>query len=129
MKNNRYLAFLAAGCALGAALVACSFTPATPAIQPTLAEPEPSPTVQPASPTTALPLPPTALPPTATETSLPASPTPVPFPVEFPQPGTVVLDFVALACRAHWANGARDLPCPGNRDDLAEASSPPQIRP
>jgi len=40
--------------------------------------------------------------------------------VKFPQPGTVVLDFVALACRARWVNGAVDLPCPGKLDDLAE---------
>jgi hypothetical protein len=31
-----------------------------------------------------------------------------------------VLDFVALACRAQWANGTRMLPCPGDQNDLAE---------
>jgi len=120
MKNHRCLTLLTACCAFGIALAACSFAPATPALQPTLTEVEPSPMVQSPSPTTVMPPPATALPPTSTVTSLPASPTPVPFPVKFPQPGTVVLDFVALACRAHWANGAFDLPCPGNQDDLAE---------
>lgn len=112
-KNHRLLSLLAACCAVGAVLAACSFTASTPALQPTPEEFKPSPTLQPNYPTPA----PTA---TATITSLPASATPPEFPVEFPQPGTVVLDFVALACRARWANGARQLPCPGNLDDLAE---------
>lgn len=118
MKNPPPLALLAACPALGVALAACSFTPAPPALGPTPTESSPSP----ALPSTALPSP-TAQPsptPTATEPPPQASPTPAPFPVEFPQPGTVVLDFVALACRALWANGAFDLPCPGDRNDLAE---------
>ena len=113
MKNHRSLTLLAACCALGVALAACSFAPATPEPQPAPAGLKPTSTVQPPSPTT-------ALPPAATVTPIPASSTPEPFPVNIPQLGTVVLDFVALACRAGWANGAFDLPCPGNRADHAE---------
>jgi hypothetical protein len=107
MQNHRRLSLLAACCALAAALAACAFPPAPPSLEPTLTESGPSPTLAPPSPI-------------GTATPLPASPTPVPFPVETPQPGTVVLDFVALACQARWANSAFDLPCPGDRDDLAE---------
>lgn len=118
MKNPRPLALLAAGWALGAALAACSFTSAPPVLGPTPTEFTPST----ALPSTAAQPSPTPAPPSPTATEPPpqASPTPAPFPVEFPPPGTVVLDFVALACRARWANGAFDLPCPGDRNDLAE---------
>ena len=114
MHKPRFLTLLAACCLIGLALAACSLTPASPTLQPTQAELEPSPTVQPPSPSAAPPTS-TPLPPTATATS-----TPVPFPWITPQPGTVVLDFVALACRSLWGNGARNIPCPGDPNDLTE---------
>jgi hypothetical protein len=120
MKNQHFLTLLAACFAIGIALTACASTSVTPAPLPAETENKPAPTLPSPSPTTTLPPPVTTLPPTATITSPPATPTPVPFPLKFPAPGTVVLDFVALACRARWANGAFDLPCPGNLNDLAE---------
>jgi hypothetical protein len=120
MKNLHCLTLLAVCGVLGIALAACSLVPATPALQPTLTESELSPTAQVSSPTTVLSPTATALPPTATVTALPSTATPVPLPLETPQPGTVVLDFVALACRAQWANGARGLPCPGDLNNLVE---------
>src|SRR4051794_35097818 len=70
----------------------------------------------------------TPLPP-PTETPVlvtPTAPLPTPsataglLPVASPKPGTVVLDFVAQACDARWANGVNYLPCPGNLNDLTQ---------
>lgn len=120
MKNHPYMIILLACCLLGLSLAACSATSATPAVQPTLTEAQPSPTKPlPTSTETELPTE-TALPPTATETSQPATEAPLAFPIQIPKPDTVVLDFVAQACQAKWANGAVELPCPGNLDETDE---------
>src|SRR5689334_9025141 len=52
--------------------------------------------------------------------SVPPSATPDPLSIVFPKPGTVVLDFVAQACDARWANGAYSLSCPGDLNDLTQ---------
>jgi hypothetical protein len=120
MKNHHYLIVLLACCMLGLTTAACAPASATPSSQPTLPETQPSPTELLPSPTaTELPTE-TALPPTATDTSQPATETPMTFPIQTPKLGTVVLDFVADACQAKWANGAVELPCPGNLDNTDE---------
>ena len=102
------------GCIFVALMAACSSKPAA-------ALPPPSVVLRVAA-ETAIPATATAVLPTATDVPPTPAPTPTPatFPVDFPQPGMVVQDFVALACDAHWANGARALPCPGDQSDLAD---------
>lgn len=117
MKCNRGVTIFTVQCILCLLLVACSSVTSSSTVQPATADLEPSRTQ---APPTLPHLSPTVPPPTATETTLPVSPTPLSFPWETPQPGTVVLDFVAQACRAKWANGAVELPCPGNPDELSE---------
>jgi hypothetical protein len=67
---------------------------------PTSTEAPPSLTPQPSSPTAE------------------PSPTPNVLTVTAPDPGWVVLDFVASACSAQWSNSANYLACPGNLEDL-----------
>lgn len=104
MKYSRSLNLLFAFGVLSSSLMACASVPATPAL------PQQTQVTQPTEIPVVLP----------TTTPNPASPTPDLLPIEFPEPGTVVLDFVALVCNARWTNGAFDLPCPGNRNDIAE---------
>src|SRR3990170_1338254 len=104
MKYSRSLNLLFAFGVLSSSLMACASVPATPAL------PQQTQVTQPTEIPVVLP----------TTTPNPASPMPDLLPIEFPEPGTVVLDFVALVCNARWTNGAFDLPCPGNRNDIAE---------
>src|SRR4030067_3202596 len=130
MKYSRSLNLLFVFGVLSSSLMACASVPATPALpqQTQVTQPTEIPVLLP--PTTAIPptLPqqtqvtqPTEIPVVLPSTTpIPPSPTPDLLPIEFPEPGTVVLDFVALVCNARWTNGAFDLPCPGNRNDIAE---------
>jgi len=122
MNYPHTLPLLAACCALGAILAACAPVSLPPAPPQESAAPTTAITlaVTTQAPTPTQPPPTSTLPPNPTDTPIPPSPTPEPLPVDFPKPGTVVLDFVALVCNARWANGAINLPCPGDPDDLAE---------
>lgn len=120
MKNRLYLTILTFYILTGLSLAACSAATPSPAQQPTPLELEPSPTIEPTnSPIPSQPSA-TALPPTEAESTLPAASVTLEFPLEYPQPGTVVLDMVATACREKWVNGSHELPCPGDREDLSE---------
>ena len=111
MEYSRSLHLLFAFWVLCTSLTACAYAPTT----------DTQPTDTPILPSTNTPIPPTEIPVLIpTNTPIPPSPTPDLLPVKFPKPGTVVLDFVALVCNARWTNGAFDLPCPGNRDNIAE---------
>lgn len=114
MKNSRCLINLTFFFMQVFSLVACE------AVQPTTTEPLPSSTPASVTPTTATQPTSSALPPTITLSPILETPTSASLPIEYPQPGTVVLDFVAQACRADWANGALHIPCPGNPNHLAE---------